>query len=74
MTADALIPPGAARAIVGGDCGDPFAHLGMHRRSGALIATAFLPEAARASLPSALSPASRSCAAVCLPGFQLSLR
>jgi 1,4-alpha-glucan branching enzyme len=50
LTADALIPPGAARAIVGGDCGDPFAHLGMHRRSGALIATAFLPEAARAEV------------------------
>ena len=50
MNADALIPPGAARAIVGGDCGDPFAHLGMHRRSGALIATAFLPEAARAEV------------------------
>ena len=50
MNADALIAPGAVEAIVGGDCGDPFAHLGMHRRSGALVVTAFVPEAARAAV------------------------
>jgi 1,4-alpha-glucan branching enzyme len=46
----ALMGPGAIDAIVGGDCADPFAHLGMHRRSGALVVSAFLPEAARAEV------------------------
>ena len=50
MNIHALMGPGAIDAIVGGDCADPFAHLGMHRRSGALVVSAFLPEAARAEV------------------------
>ncbi len=46
MNANHLVPPGVVGAIVNGDCGDPFAHLGMHRRSGALVVAAFLPGAA----------------------------
>ncbi|HXV24592.1 MAG TPA: 1,4-alpha-glucan branching protein GlgB [Alphaproteobacteria bacterium] len=46
MNGEPLIPPAVIGAIVNGECGDPFAHLGMHRRSGALVVAAFLPEAA----------------------------
>ncbi len=56
MTLDALIPPEAARAIVEGDCGDPFAHLGMHRRADGLVVAAYLPEAERV----AVAPAEES--------------
>ncbi|MEY4982907.1 MAG: hypothetical protein RIR62_1173 [Pseudomonadota bacterium] len=42
-----LIDPGAARAIVEGSHGDPFSVLGLHRRAGKWVVTAFVPGADR---------------------------
>jgi 1,4-alpha-glucan branching enzyme len=50
LNAESLISPSAVRAIIGGDCGDPFAHLGMHRRPGGVVVGAFVPEAARVTV------------------------
>lgn len=44
---DSLIDPGAARAIADGSHGDPFSVLGLHKRGGALVVTAFVPGAER---------------------------
>jgi 1,4-alpha-glucan branching enzyme len=40
-----LIDHGAARAIVEGRHGDPFSVLGLHKRDGAWVLTAFVPGA-----------------------------
>ena len=50
MSPEPLISPNAVSAIVRGDCDDPFAHLGMHRRLGGVVIGAFVPEAARVSV------------------------
>jgi 1,4-alpha-glucan branching enzyme len=50
LNVESLISPSAVRAIIGGDCGDPFAHLGMHRRPGGVVVGAFVPEAARVTV------------------------
>ena len=42
-----LIDHGAARAIVEGRHGDPFSVLGLHKREGAWVVTAFVPGAER---------------------------
>lgn len=42
-----LIDHGAARAIVEGRHGDPFSVLGLHKRDGAWVVTAFVPGAER---------------------------
>ena len=42
-----LIDHGAARAIVEGRHGDPFSVLGLHKRDGGWVVTAFVPGAAR---------------------------
>ena len=50
MSHKPLISPSAVSAIVRGDCDDPFAHLGMHRRLGGVVVGAFVPEAARVTV------------------------
>jgi len=44
---DALIDRGAAEAIAGGRHGDPFSVLGLHKRGGTWVVTAFVPGAER---------------------------
>ncbi|SEN39931.1 1,4-alpha-glucan branching enzyme [Loktanella fryxellensis] len=43
--AAALLDHNAARAILNGQCGDPFAQLGMQDRTGAVLLTVFVPGA-----------------------------
>ena len=47
---ETLIDHGAAKAIVEGRHGDPFSVLGLHKREGAWVVTAFVPGAERLSV------------------------
>jgi 1,4-alpha-glucan branching enzyme len=63
---DTLIDHGAAKAIVEGRHGDPFSVLGLHKREGAWVLTAFVPGAERLAVLT--GKAGKPVEAVAIPG------